>query len=411
MWIPFQRYRRTSDYEESWVTSKEEVFEMHQGSRLSVNGEFNWNFQFYSDNTSWLVEEDEFIKLDEKPDHLKLYLLKSEEYYNNYEEKDIPDEIEEDNYVELKTYSGVLRDLQFHEFFIIFINENPQDDIDIYLKGNFEYTYNDTFFPSWLTIPINLALIGIPLGMLGSIESSKKKQEENENKILRDTHNMKQILEFERQNKIRPNPTILVRDLNFNIEDAKYYSSLLSDPGNPPVVITDLQNKAMKVLKSVDKPTVYKLMTQLNYDFYTAYTVGTYLLKEGFIDSFPNTEASTSVQFTEPSENVELVDNHVEILEHTNSQENIQTPHKQAVESNTYGVLALISGIFSFLFGFLFGPLAIIFGIVGIKRYQDKTLSIIGLVLGVIGFFVFLVLFFILILPFLIAAGILSAIF
>jgi hypothetical protein len=139
--------------------------------------------------------------------------------------------------------------------------------------------------------------------------------------------------------------------------------------------------------------------------------VGTYLLKEGFIDSFPNTEVSNSVQSREPSENVGLENTNLEDLEQINLQENIQTPHPQAVESNTYGVLALISGIFSFLFGFLFGPLAIIFGIVGIKRYQDKTLSIIGLVLGVIGFFVFLVLFFILILPFLIAAGILSAIF
>ena len=78
-------------------------------------------------------------------------------------------------------------------------------------------------------------------------------------------------------------------------------------------------------------------------------------------------------------------------------------PHPQEViykkESKTFGSLALAFGIISFCCccGFIFGPLAILFGILGLFKDDNRTLAIIGLVFGIIGAicgFIFFFLFF-----------------
>ena len=64
----------------------------------------------------------------------------------------------------------------------------------------------------------------------------------------------------------------------------------------------------------------------------------------------------------------------------------------------TFGIISVISGILGFfigrtLFGFfifplIFGLVAIIFGLIGIKRDDDNTLAKIGLIIGIAVFIV-----------------------
>ncbi|GEM_PF-6923215 len=58
-------------------------------------------------------------------------------------------------------------------------------------------------------------------------------------------------------------------------------------------------------------------------------------------------------------------------------------------ESNTLGIVSIVFGVLSFipLIGFLTGIIAIIFGIIAIKKDKSK-LGIIGLVLGIVGFLI-----------------------
>lgn len=76
-------------------------------------------------------------------------------------------------------------------------------------------------------------------------------------------------------------------------------------------------------------------------------------------------------------------------------------PYPQEVSvkpKKTFGSLSLAFGIISFCCccGFVFGPLAILFGMLGLFKDDDRSLSIIGLIFGIIGAicgFVFLLLF------------------
>ena len=76
-------------------------------------------------------------------------------------------------------------------------------------------------------------------------------------------------------------------------------------------------------------------------------------------------------------------------------------PYPQEVRAKpkkTFGSLSLAFGIISFCCccGFVFGPLAILFGMLGLFKDDDRSLSIIGLVFGIIGAicgFVFLLIF------------------
>ena len=56
-------------------------------------------------------------------------------------------------------------------------------------------------------------------------------------------------------------------------------------------------------------------------------------------------------------------------------------------DKKTYGSLSLAFGLISFCCccSPIFGPLSILFGIIGIRKDDDRSLSIIGLVLGIIG--------------------------
>ncbi|MBY9008994.1 MAG: hypothetical protein KGD74_03910 [Candidatus Lokiarchaeota archaeon] len=59
----------------------------------------------------------------------------------------------------------------------------------------------------------------------------------------------------------------------------------------------------------------------------------------------------------------------------------------KAKVSKTFGSLALAFGIISLCCccGFIFGPLAILFGMLGLFKDDDRSLSIVGLVFGIIG--------------------------
>ena len=56
-------------------------------------------------------------------------------------------------------------------------------------------------------------------------------------------------------------------------------------------------------------------------------------------------------------------------------------------EKKTYGSLSLAFGLISFCCccGPIFGPLSILFGIIGLRKDDDRSLSIIGLILGIVG--------------------------
>jgi hypothetical protein len=61
----------------------------------------------------------------------------------------------------------------------------------------------------------------------------------------------------------------------------------------------------------------------------------------------------------------------------------------KAKKGKTYGSLALAFGLLSLccFCGFILGPLAIIFSVLGLRKDEDRSLSIIGLVLAIIGTF------------------------
>jgi len=53
---------------------------------------------------------------------------------------------------------------------------------------------------------------------------------------------------------------------------------------------------------------------------------------------------------------------------------------------NTNGTLALVFGLIGICCcGFILGPIAIILGAVGLKKDDEQTLSIVGIILGVIA--------------------------
>ena len=60
---------------------------------------------------------------------------------------------------------------------------------------------------------------------------------------------------------------------------------------------------------------------------------------------------------------------------------------KKSDENTAYGIASIICGIISiFILGIVFAPLAILFGAIGVNKGDkvDKTISMIGLILGVI---------------------------
>ena len=64
-------------------------------------------------------------------------------------------------------------------------------------------------------------------------------------------------------------------------------------------------------------------------------------------------------------------------------------------KSNVLGILSIVFGsVGLIIFGFIFGIVGLICGIIGHKKDENKTLSIIGIILSSISFFLSLFVFF-----------------
>ena len=64
-------------------------------------------------------------------------------------------------------------------------------------------------------------------------------------------------------------------------------------------------------------------------------------------------------------------------------------------KSNVLGILSIVFGsVGLIIFGFIFGIVGLACGIIGHKKDENKTLSIIGIILSSISFFSFSICFF-----------------
>ncbi|MHA1147879.1 MAG: NosD domain-containing protein [Promethearchaeota archaeon] len=103
------------------------------------------------------------------------------------------------------------------------------------------------------------------------------------------TSKMNKLLELELKRKEVPTIPIIVKELDFTLDEADKYLKLLTESIGCKRSEKDyLKNEAEKTIKKVVKPNLYDLINTLGYTFEKAKKLGKYMLDNSIIPVFPN---------------------------------------------------------------------------------------------------------------------------
>ncbi len=130
--------------------------------------------------------------------------------------------------------------------------------------------------------------------------------------IKQKTEKIIKILKFEMEKEEKPSGKELIRIADLNIEDIEVYEELMNQlPKESFSENQEIKNKASEAIKKFDDPSLYDLLTTLNYDIKTARKVGKFLIDSKMINSFSRVPkdipSSTSLLPSQGSSEIERI--------------------------------------------------------------------------------------------------------
>ncbi|MHA1756643.1 MAG: WD40 repeat domain-containing protein [Promethearchaeota archaeon] len=118
--------------------------------------------------------------------------------------------------------------------------------------------------------------------IIWNLDIKEEQKDENTEKIIK-------ILEFQLENDRLPTKMELLKEFSFSFEEIEHYLDILKKPIKKwkSISITNIKQKAEKILKELEKPNLLELMVKFGLSFQEARSMGKFLIDNGWIEDFP----------------------------------------------------------------------------------------------------------------------------